>query len=88
MLSNPNKINYRSVDNEDVHIVNIDGAEIMIVCVKEAPESMKPVYFNGKRENTFIRTGDGDRRATKQELEAFERNFHIAVMKDHNGCWR
>lgn len=74
MLSNPNKVNYRSVDNEDVHIVNIDGAEIMLVCVKEAPESMKPVYFNGKRENTFIRTGDGDRRATKQELEAFERN--------------
>lgn len=28
MLSNPNKINYRSVDNEDVHVVNIDGAEI------------------------------------------------------------
>lgn len=74
MLSNPNKINYRGVDNEDVHVVTIDGAEIMIVCVKEAPESMKPVYFNGKRENTYIRTGDGDRRATKQELEAFERN--------------
>ncbi len=30
MLSNPNKINYRSVDNEDVHVVNIDGADIMI----------------------------------------------------------
>ncbi len=74
MLSNPNKINYRSVTNEDVHIVDIDGAEIMIVYVKEAPDSMKPVYFNGKRENTFIRTGEGDRRATKQELEAFERN--------------
>lgn len=30
MLSNPNKINYRNVDNEDVHVVNIDGAEIML----------------------------------------------------------
>lgn len=74
MLSNPNKVNYRSVENGDVYVVNIDGAQIMIVYVKEAPESMKPVYFNGKRENTFIRTGDGDRRATRQELEAFERN--------------
>ena len=74
MLSNPNKVNYRSIDKEHVQVGNIDGAEVMIVCVKEAPESMKPVYFNGKRENTFIRTGDGDRRATKQELEAFERN--------------
>lgn len=60
MLSNPNKINFSSVDNEDIHVINIDGAEIMIVYVKEAPESMKPVYFNGKLENTFIRTGDGD----------------------------
>lgn len=74
MLSNPNKINYRSIDNEDVHVVNINGAEVMIIYVKEAPESMKPVYFNGKRENTFIRTGDGDRKATKLELDAFERN--------------
>lgn len=74
MLSNPNKVNYRSVDNEDVHVVNINGAEILIICVREAPESVKPVYFNGKRENTFIRTGDGDRRATTQQLQAFERN--------------
>ncbi|MCM1181822.1 MAG: hypothetical protein NC337_00415 [Roseburia sp.] len=100
MLSNPNKVNYRSVDNEDVHVVNIDGAEILIVCVKEAPESMKPVYFNGKRENTFIRTGDGDRRATKQELEAFERNampchdslpiahFTMAGCLGKTGLWR
>ncbi len=29
---------------------------------------MKSVYFNGKRENTFIRTGEGDRRATKQDF--------------------
>ena len=36
MLSNTNKINYRSVDNEDVHVFNIDGADIMIVCVKRS----------------------------------------------------
>ena len=65
MLSNPNKVNYRSVDHEDVHVVNIDGAEIMTVCAKEASELMKHVYFNGKRENTFIRTSDGDCRATR-----------------------
>ena len=28
MLSNPNKVNYRSVDNEDVQMVNIDWAEV------------------------------------------------------------
>lgn len=35
---------------------------------------MKPVYIGGKLENTWIRTGDGDRRATKEELAAFMRN--------------
>ncbi len=31
MLSNPNKVNYRSINNEDVRVVNIDGAEIIAV---------------------------------------------------------
>lgn len=53
MLSNPNKINYRSVDNEDVHVVNIDGAEIMIVYVKEAPESMYQSILMGS-EKTLL----------------------------------
>lgn len=35
---------------------------------------MKPVYINDKLENTWIRTGDGDRRATKEEIAAFLRN--------------
>lgn len=35
---------------------------------------MKPVYLNGKLENSWIRTGDGDRRATSEELAALLRN--------------
>lgn len=69
-LSNPNKVSFRNVDNADVSVHKIDGMDVMIVYVKEAPENMKPVYVGGKRENTYIRTGDGDRRATKQEIGA------------------
>lgn len=85
-LSNPNKVSFRNVDNADVSVHKIDGMDVMIVYVKEAPENMKPVYVGGKRENTYIRTGDGDRRATKQEIEAFERNAqpgHDSLAAEH-----
>lgn len=73
-VSNPSKVNYRNIDNQDVRTYIIDGKSVIIVCMKEAPESMKPIYTAGKYENTWIRTGDGDRRATKEELAALMRN--------------
>ena len=33
----------------------------------------KPVYFNDQK-NTFIRTGNGDQRATPEEIDALYRN--------------
>ena len=73
-LSNTNKVSYRNVDNQDVNTYIIDGKTIIIVYVKEVAESMKPVYVGNKLENSWIRTGDGDRKATKEELAAFMRN--------------
>lgn len=73
-VSNTSKVNYRNIDNQDVHTYAIDGKSVIIICMKEAPESMKPIYTNGKFENTWLRTGDGDRKATKEELAAMMRN--------------
>lgn len=73
-LSNRNKVSFKNVDNSDVNVYDIDGKKVIIVHVKEAPEGMKPVYLNGKLENSWIRTGDGDRRATSEELAALLRN--------------
>lgn len=73
-LSNTNKVSYRNVDNQDVNTYIIDGKTIIIIYVKEAAESMKPIYIGNKLENAWIRTGDGDRRATKEEFAAFMRN--------------
>lgn len=73
-VSNPNKVNYRNIENQDVNTYEIDGKSVIIIRVKEAAETMKPVYLNGRLENTWIRTGDGDRRATRDELAAFLRN--------------
>ncbi len=73
-LSNTSKVSYRIVENQDVQSCMIDGKTVIIVHVKEAPESMKPVYIGGRYENTFIRTGDGDRKASKEEIASFMRN--------------
>lgn len=73
-LSNPNKVSYKNIDNQDVHTYNIDGKDVIIVHVKEAAENMKPVFIGGKLENTWIRTGDGDRKVSREELSAFIRN--------------
>ena len=73
-VSNPNKVNYRNIENQDVNTYEIDGKTVIIIFVKEAAETMKPVYLNGRLENTWIRTGDGDRKATKEEIAAFLRN--------------
>ena len=73
-LSNTNKVSYRNIDNQDVNTYIIDGKTIIIVYVKEAAESMKPVFIGGKLENSWIRTGDGDRRVNRDELSAFMRN--------------
>lgn len=73
-LSNSNKVSYKNVDNQDVNTYIIDGKTVIIVYVKEAAESMKPVFIGGKLENSWIRTGDGDRKTTRDELSALIRN--------------
>lgn len=73
-LSNPEKVSYRCVNNADVQLCLLNGKNVVIVYVNEAPESQKPVYLNGKIENAYLRTGDGDRLITNQELRAFLRN--------------
>lgn len=74
-LNNKTKVNYKNISNEDVKEYKIDEKRtVILVNVKEAPDGMKPVYINDKLENTWVRTGDGDRRATKEEIATFLRN--------------
>ena len=79
MASNKTKVSYRNIENEDVNVITVDeDVRVILVYIKEAPESKKPVYIGDKIENTYIRTGDGDRKATREELAAFIRNASAA----------
>ena len=73
-LSNTNKVSYKNIDNQDVNTYIIEGKTVIIIYVKEAAENMKPVFVNGKLENSWIRTGDGDRKVNRDELSALIRN--------------
>lgn len=74
LLSNTSKVSYRTVQNEDVIHIRVDNKDILIIHVHEAPHVKKPVYLDNKWENTFIRTGDGDRKVSLDELSVFIRN--------------
>ncbi|KIR01423.1 Protein of unknown function DUF467 [Lachnospiraceae bacterium TWA4] len=73
-LSNTNKVNFNNINNEDVHTYTIDEKTIIIIHVKEVSDSIKPVYINNKIEDSWIRTGDGDRKVTKDQLATLFRN--------------
>lgn len=86
LLSNPNKVSCRTIDNEDVIVKKVGEATIIFIYVPEAHESQKPVYLDGKQEKTYIRTGDGDRLATTDEINAFIRNANPgadSIYADH-----
>lgn len=74
LLANDNKVSYRTINNQDITVVPVEGKTVILVRVNEAPDNMKPVYINGKIENTYLRTGDGDRKANKNEIASMLRN--------------
>ena len=88
-LSNKNKVNYKNIVNEDVSEYKIDdNTTIILINIKEAPITMKPIYIGDKLENTWIRTGDGDRKATKEEIASMMRNARAgedSLLLEHFG---
>lgn len=52
---------------------SIDGKSVFAFHIPSVYPKDKPIYFNSLS-NTFIRTGSGDQRATKEEVDALYRN--------------
>jgi ATP-dependent DNA helicase RecG len=57
----------------DAKKYTIDGKTILAFFIPSLHAKDKPLYFNALA-NTFIRTGSGDQRATKDEVDALYRN--------------
>lgn len=74
-LSNQNKVNYNSLNNDDIIIRKLEyNISIIIIKVSEAPWSKRPVYINNDITKSYIRTGDGDRIMKDDELKIIMRN--------------
>lgn len=69
-VNNLAKISYNVISNGDIYKIEIDGKNIMILDIKEAPHNKKPVYLNRKIENTYIRRGEADKKADNNEIGA------------------
>lgn len=52
---------------------NFNGVTILSFYIPQKTPKERPVYF-GSQYNTYIRSGSGDQRATKEEIEAMYRN--------------
>ena len=73
--SNPNIVSINILSYTDVRILNdISGSKIIMVTVPPARIDQKPVYINKNIELSFIRRGESDDKAKKEELEALIRN--------------
>ncbi len=74
-VSNKTKVNRCVLSNADVQIVkDISGKNVVIVYIQQASAKEKPIFLNHNQANTYIRRGEGDVRASDDELNAFIRN--------------
>ena len=59
---------------------DINGLNVLAFFVQPSPD--KPVYFGGTINNTFIRSGSGDRRATNEEIAAMFRDRMFGIKSE------
>lgn len=70
-LRNTNKINRPVIDEDDIKIIKFKDKQIIKITVNESSRDIKPTYIKGNLVNSYIRTGDGDRLLTNEELQSF-----------------
>lgn len=69
--NNPSKINMPIITENDVIEYKVSGYTIIQINIRKASNEERPIYLNGSSENCYIRTDDGDRKATFQQYKYF-----------------
>lgn len=72
-LSNRNKVSYSALSESDIKIVDVDGKEVVMISIPEAPINKKPVYINDKLDQSFIRVSTGDVKMTRDQISEYNR---------------
>ena len=74
IINDPAQVSVNILSEEDIQIHEVDGRHIIAITVPEADRRQKPVHLlrNPYRE-TYRRSGEGDYRCTREEVEAMLR---------------
>lgn len=63
------KVSANLLSNEDVITLKVAGKSIIQIKVPKASFERRPIYLNGNKTNTYIRTDDGDRKADDNQFK-------------------
>ncbi|RCJ24180.1 hypothetical protein A6S26_19325 [Nostoc sp. ATCC 43529] len=73
-LRSSQKISYPICNAQDARIETVDGKEILVIRVPEAPRQQRPIYINGNPyTGTYVRRHTGDHHCTKPEVDRMMR---------------
>lgn len=74
IINSDSKINLNNFDENNIEIKEIDEKKIIEIKIDEVNYKDKPIYLNGQINNTYIRQGEGDYRASEEDIASFFRN--------------
>ena len=75
---NSDKVNENILLDNDVEVVNVDGAQIVCIHVPQADWRAKPIYLNGNvYKSTYRRNNEGDYHCTEAQVKAMIRDSNV-----------
>ncbi|MFG5456763.1 RNA-binding domain-containing protein [Enterococcus faecalis] len=69
LIHDKKKVSANLLSNEDVITLKVAGKSIIQIKVPKASFERRPIYLNGNKTNTYIRTDDGDRKADDNQFK-------------------
>lgn len=71
ILQDPRQVSHNLLTEDSIEIHDVDGKHIIAITVPPAPGELRPVYLdNNPYRGTYRRDGEGDRRCSREEVEA------------------
>ncbi len=77
IVNNTRKVSANILSDKDVSVESVDGKRIVAIRVPRAQRSDKPVYIDGDPLGSYRRSGEGDYKCTKEDVQAMMRDAAI-----------
>lgn len=87
--TNPQRISYSSISNNDLNIIDIDeNTKIIEIKVQQVSDQKKPIYLNNDINQVYIRNGSTDTKANKNSMKTLirlsEDKLDTQVLKNYD----